>query len=40
MSPSEEKRKVSNLLKEEILKALVEPSYYTDVNETLGISKM
>jgi len=35
MSPSEEKRKVSNLLKEEILKALVEPSYYTDVNETL-----
>jgi hypothetical protein len=35
MSSSEEKRKVSNLLKEEILKALVEPSYYTDVNETL-----
>jgi hypothetical protein len=35
MSHTEEKRKVSNLLKEEILKALVEPSYYTDVNETL-----
>lgn len=35
MSRIDEKRKVSELLKEEILKALIEPSYYSDVNETL-----
>lgn len=35
MSHIEEKRKISDLLKEEILRRLVEPSYYTDVNETL-----
>ena len=35
MSHHEEKRKIGDLLKEQILKQLVEPSYYTDVNETL-----
>ena len=35
MSHIAEKRKVGDLLKEEIVKALIEPSYYTDVNETL-----
>lgn len=31
----EEKRKIGDLLKEKILTTLVEPSYYTDVNETI-----
>ena len=35
MSRIDEKRKVGDLLKEEIVKALIEPSYYSDVNETL-----
>jgi len=35
MSHIEEKRKIGDLLKEEILKKLIEPSYYTDVNETI-----
>jgi hypothetical protein len=35
MSHIEEKRKIGELLKEEILKNLVEPSYYSDVNETI-----
>lgn len=35
MSHYEEKRKIGDQLKEEILKKLVEPSYYIDVNETL-----
>jgi len=35
MSHYEEKRKIGDQLKEEILRKLVEPSYYIDVNETL-----
>jgi len=35
MGSVEEKRKVGELLKEKILATLVEPSYYTDVNETI-----
>jgi len=35
MTYYEEKRKIGDQLKEEILKKLVEPSYYIDVNETL-----
>jgi hypothetical protein len=35
MGSIEEKRKVGDVLKEKILSSLVEPSYYTDVNETI-----
>ena len=35
MGGIEEKRKIGDLLKEKILTTLVEPSYYTDVNETI-----
>jgi len=35
MTGIDEKRKIGELLKEEILKSLVEPSYYSDVNETI-----
>lgn len=35
MAGIEEKRKIGDLLKEKILTTLVEPSYYTDVNETI-----
>ena len=35
MPPVEEKRKIGDLLKEKILKDLVEPSYFIDVNETI-----
>jgi hypothetical protein len=35
MTGIDEKRKIGELLKEEILKSLVEPYYYSDVNETI-----
>jgi len=31
----EEKRKIGTILKEQIFKDLIEPSYYSDINETL-----
>lgn len=31
----EEKRKIGSILKEQIFKDLIEPSYYSDINETL-----
>lgn len=35
MSKNDEKRKISEIIKEHILRELIEPSYITDVNETL-----
>ena len=32
----EEKRKIGTILKEQIFKDLIEPSYYNDINETLN----
>ncbi len=35
MSHIDEKRKIGEMIKNQILEQLIEPSYYTDVNETL-----